>query len=192
MINGHQGPEGKQHVVFPRTQAMNLTEVNQVSLPRIKNLEKGKRINIWSWKRSVQSALIQFKLEDVIDNKVFRPPEDVPNYERWRSWTTVVRCWVLNQLCHDVVEDVEQFCRRIETELTWKIGPHATQTIHTFSSGCHSWQAKNMRDPTLPWLFMRSVECNSTPQKNILRNGERRYSNYKGSIFPSLPTLRSS
>jgi hypothetical protein len=70
MIDSHQGPEGKQHFIFLRTQATKLPEVNQVSLPSIEKLEKGKQINIWSWKRIVHSTLIQLKLEDVIDTKI--------------------------------------------------------------------------------------------------------------------------
>jgi hypothetical protein len=117
MIDSHQGPDGKQHVIFPRTQATKLPEVKQVSLPSIEKLEKGKRINIWLWKRSVHSTLIQLNLEDVIDTKIPSPSENDPKYERWKSWSTVVRCWLLNQLDPEVIEDVEQFGRRAEAEV---------------------------------------------------------------------------
>lgn len=89
-------------------------------------------ISIWSWKRSVYSALIQLKLENIINDKLSRPSENNPNYKRWRSWSTVVGCWLLNQLHPDVIEGVEQFSKRfeIEVDLEDRI-PRCTDDLYT-------------------------------------------------------------
>ncbi|KAJ5355495.1 uncharacterized protein N7496_012707 [Penicillium cataractarum] len=117
MIDGHQGPDGKQHVVLPRTQATKLPEVYRVSLYAIHKLERGRRAYIWPWKRSVFSILIPLRLEDVIDDQIPRPCEADPGYESWKSWSKVVRCWMLNQLSLEVIKNLEIFCRRVDVEL---------------------------------------------------------------------------
>ncbi|KAF3401587.1 hypothetical protein F1880_010033 [Penicillium rolfsii] len=104
MIDSHDGPDGK----FPN--------VNEFSLPVIDNRKKGNGSNIWSWKRFVQGALIQLKLEDVIDDKFSQSSERDPGCERGRSWFTVIRCTRLNRLDFDVIED-EQLGRYIEAKV---------------------------------------------------------------------------
>jgi hypothetical protein len=116
MVSNQQG-HARQNGVGPKTQATKLPDINRASLDGIQRLEKCKRTNIWSWKRSVQGALIPLKLEDAIDNKVPRPSENDPNYERWRSWSTVVRCWLLNQLSPSMIENLELFSKHLEVEL---------------------------------------------------------------------------
>jgi hypothetical protein len=50
MTNDLPEPVEKQQVILPRTQAMKLPEINQITQPSIKPLEKGKRFNLWPWK----------------------------------------------------------------------------------------------------------------------------------------------
>lgn len=117
MTNDLPEPVEKLQVILPRTQATKLPEINQITLPSIKPLEKGKRFNIWPWKFRVQSTLIQFGLEDLIDPNISRPSKDHLHYDRWRSWSTFVRCWLLCQVDRLVVEDLECFRRYRNLEL---------------------------------------------------------------------------
>lgn len=82
-----------------------------------KNWKRARESIFGRGKGGIHGILIPLGLEDVLDDQIPRPCETDPGYENWKSWSKVVRCWLLNQLSPTVIENLELFCRRVNVEV---------------------------------------------------------------------------
>ncbi|KAJ5124544.1 uncharacterized protein N7515_008369 [Penicillium bovifimosum] len=78
--------------IMERTQATNLPEFEDITLPEIASLSDLE--DSYHWRENVQTTLDQFGLLPVISD--LKQPEIFhPDFKNWRQWSTIVSEWLL-------------------------------------------------------------------------------------------------